>query len=257
MVGGRGERLRPASAGLPKPLVQVAGRPLLAWTIEGLRNRGFERLTLCVGPSADPFMKFLDSSQGRAAAGDLQIHMVEEPKPLGTIGAWLRCALEDGPCLVQNGDVLTSLDQSALMQEHLASTAAWTVASHEAVLRTRFGALEASAEGRLTAYREKPEVRWKFSSGIYVLDSSLQATITTADGLRTCPLPEMLERLGGMGVNVHVAGHRAMWIDINDPDDLRIAERELTEDLQQAILGLGPGPDPQRQTRYGERGWSL
>lgn len=202
-------------------------------------------------------MKFLDTSVGRAAAGDLLIRMVEEPQPLGTIGAWLRCALENGPCLVQNGDVLTSLNQAALMQRHAASTAAWTVASHEAVLRTRFGSLESCPNGRLTAYREKPEVRWDFSSGIYVLDSSLQATITAADDLATRPLPEMLESLGKMGVEVQVAGHRALWMDINDPDDLRIAERELTADLQQAILGLGPGPDPQRQTRYGERGWSL
>jgi NDP-sugar pyrophosphorylase family protein len=257
MVGGRGERLRAASEGNPKPLVSVAGRPLLSWTLEGLRNRGFKRVTLCVGPRAEPFMKFLDSPHGRAATEGLHIAIVEESQPLGTIGAWLRCELEPGPCLVQNGDVLTTLDQAALVQRHMDSGAAWTVATHQAVLRTRFGAIEATPDGRLLSYHEKPEATWEFSSGINVLQDRLQTTILASEEVAALPLPKMLEALVAMGVEVHVARHHALWVDINDPDDLRIAERELDPGLQRAILGHGPGPDPQRRTRFGERGWSF
>ena len=258
MVGGRGERLRAASKGLPKPLVSVAGRPLLAWTLEGLQNRGFQHVTLCVGPSADPFTKFLETSRGLALQKGMGISLVEEPEPLGTIGAWLLTSLDPkAPCYIQNGDVLTSLDPRILMEQHRKSGASWTIAAHEAVLHTRFGELLTHADGTLAAYREKPVHRWNFSSGIYVVDANLQGLLREHPQLSALPLPELLHALPQHGKQVRVEKHQALWLDINDPDDLHIAEREFTSDLQQAVLGKADGPDPARMTRFGERGWSL
>lgn len=258
MVGGRGERLRAVSGGLPKPLVSVAGRPLLAWTLEGLQNRGFKHVTLCVGPSAEPFTKFLETSRGIALQQGMQITLLEEPEPLGTIGAWLLTNLDPNtPCYIQNGDVLTSLDPRAFIEEHLKNGANWTIAAHEAVLHTRFGELLTHADGTLLEYREKPVHRWSFSSGIYVVDANLQDLLHKHPQLARQPLPDLLQALAQRGKKVRVAKHQALWLDINDPDDLHIAERELSIELQQAVVGNAAGPDPGRATRFGERGWSF
>ena len=254
MAGGKGERLAAVSGGLPKPLVRLHERPILAWTLEGLIRRGAQHICVCVGPNAAPFERELVHELSR----EVRIDFVTEEQPLGTIGALLQCPLQaDQPCVVMNGDVITTFDPRLLLQQLEQESSDWCIAAHEASFITRFGEVRANSEGVLAEYREKPRVSHQFSSGIYAISAKVRQHLAESKQLAAEPLPEMLKHLLQQGFQVDLLPHEELWIDINDQDDLAIAERELSKQHLQAIVGLGAAPKREAQPRFGERGWAF
>lgn len=252
MVGGAGQRLQEVTGGRPKPLVLLANRPILAWTLEGLARRGFRRAFLCVGADAAPFRRCV-----RLAPDGLCLEFVTEDYPRGTIGALALCPLEAGhSCLVMNGDVLTTLDCAQFLHSHEQRGDDWSIAAHRAVWRTRFGEVDLDGEGWLTRYREKPEVAHLFSSGVYAVSPAARAWLRARAG--PLPgLPELLPALSQDGLRVRVVPHAARWVDINDADDLCIAARELKPEILDAVAGRRAEPPRSAAPRFGERGWQL
>ena len=116
LAAGRGERLRPLTDTLPKPLVPVGGRPLIAWHLEALARAGVREVVINLSWLGE---------QLRAALGDgarfgVRIHYSEEgPVPLETGGGIFRAMprLGPGPFLVVNADVFCDIDFGTLALE--------------------------------------------------------------------------------------------------------------------------------------------
>lgn len=157
LAGGKGTRLRPVTAGLPKPLVPVANRPLVVHQLRHLAAAGVRDVTLALGYAADRFEGV------RTVADDLglNLRLVVEPAPLGTGGALRWCADagafdDDRPLLWMNGDVVASPNISSLLRFHLERAAAVTFWLTSVRDVTAFGVLELDASGFVERFLEKP-----------------------------------------------------------------------------------------------------
>jgi len=110
LVGGEGTRLRPLTATVPKPVVPLVDRPLIAYMLEWLASHGIDDVIMSCGFLATSVRNVL----GDGSSFGMRLRFVEEPDPRGTAGAlkYAEPMLEER-FLMLNGDVLTDLDLSS------------------------------------------------------------------------------------------------------------------------------------------------
>lgn len=115
-AAGLGERMRPLTDAVPKPLLRAGGRPLIAWHLEKLAAIGVREVVVNTSWLADQFPRAL----GDGERWGLRIHYsYEGPAPLETGGGMLRALplLGDAPFIAVNGDVWTDCDFARLPRE--------------------------------------------------------------------------------------------------------------------------------------------
>jgi MurNAc alpha-1-phosphate uridylyltransferase len=112
LAAGRGERMRPLSDAVPKPLLEVAGEPLVVRQVEALARAGHRDVAI----NASHLAQKLVDALGDGHAHGVRLHWSIEPEPLEVAGglATARPLLADGPVLVVSGDVWTAYDYGAL-----------------------------------------------------------------------------------------------------------------------------------------------
>ena len=217
LAGGKAERLGNAAGGLPKPLVQVAGRPLAAWQVGLLARAGTDRVIVsCNQGSGDQFA---------AALGDLgvEIAIAEEPERLGR-GGGIRFAAgfreETGDTLALNGDELLDVDFARLFEQHRMNGVAATITV--ARPRSPFGVVELEGD-RVSGFAEGGTIECWVSCGVYVLGEEALARFPERGDHETTAFPQLAAegRLGAFR-------HEGLWLTVNTPKDLRRAEEYLS-----------------------------
>ena len=214
LAGGKAERLGDAAAGRPKPLVPVAGRPLVGYQIARLGAAGVDRIIVaCAAGAGSDFERAL-------ADYGVEVVVAEEPEPLGRGGgirmaaAWRR---DPGPTYALNGDELVDVDFAALFARHRESGAAATLT----VARppSPFGVVEIADGDVITGFSEGGRVPYWVSCGIYVLSDEALERFPARGDHETETFPE-LARDG----RLRAYRHEGLWLTVNTPKDLRRAE---------------------------------
>ena len=217
LAAGRGERLRPLTATLPKPLLPVAGRPLLAWTLERLRTAGCEAVAINLHHLG---------SRIRDAFGDrlrgMPLVYSEEPQLLGTAGALppLRGFFEQAErVLVVNGDSLCRWPIEALLAAHARRQPAATLLVHRKADPRAFGGGVALEEDTITAFRpgslayQSARRRLVFA-GAQVLEPELLGRIPEGPGDLVTVL---YEPLLAAGAPLAALVTERLWHDLGTP----------------------------------------
>ena len=221
LAGGRGTRLRSVTGDLPKPMVPVAGRPILERLVLHLIGSGITDVTLAVGFGAD----VIEQHFGDGSAFGCAITYLREDEPRGTAGP-LRGLLDaqddfiasGEPLIVLNGDLVTSFSVSGLLGAHRAGDASLTVAVTDYAHEVPYGVLETdAATGRITALQEKPTWLGVVNAGVYALDPAL---INDIPADRAVPMTELIERCIDRGDTVMAWRVTGEWHDVGQPDDL-------------------------------------
>ncbi|HEX6680416.1 MAG TPA: nucleotidyltransferase family protein [Gaiellaceae bacterium] len=213
LVGGKAERLGDAAGGLPKPLVPVAGRPLVAWQMGLLGRAGVERVILsCNAGSGEQFASALNGVGPELA-------IAEEPERLGR-GGGIRFAAaerrENGEVFALNGDELLDLDFAALLAQHRATGGAATIAVAQP--RSPFGVVELDGD-RVSGFAEGGTIECWVSCGVYLLGEEALERFPERGDHETTAFPELAAE-GKLGA----FRHQGLWLTINTPKDLRRAE---------------------------------
>ena len=221
MAGGRGERMRAGGASIPKPLVPIHGVPLLEWNLATLLRAGFRDLVVAV-PAHTPEIGEFARDRGGALArrSGAALRLFEETRPLGNIGAAAEITPADPELLVVYADNLTALPLPALVEHHRRTNATLTTAVHLEPFRIPFGAVEIE-DGLLVAYREKPELPIRVSSGVYLLGPAAVAAIPRGEPMGAS---DLVNRLLASGARVGAYEHASPWIDVNDVEGVARAE---------------------------------
>ncbi len=218
MAGGPGTRLGQRTRDLPKPLLHVAGRPVLDHVLGGLESSGIERILVSVYYLADKIENFLKERPTNA-----KIDVVHETSRLGTAGALSRIGkgIAAGPLLVVNGDVLTKVDYAALHEFHLRHgyDATIGVARHE--VQIPFGVVRYKEDGLFAGIEEKPRITNFVAAGVYYLS---QQFISLVPPDRPMDMPELLNLGRGIGLRIGIFPIHEYWTDIGRPDDLERAD---------------------------------
>src|SRR3977135_2452278 len=153
LSAGEGTRVRPVTLGRPKPMVEVGGRPLLEHLIGLLRRHGVTHIALNLHYKPEAILDYF----GDGSRFGVRIEYSWEQRLLGTAGAakQLEWFFTD-PFFVLYGDVLTNIDLGALAREHSSHSGLGTLVLYEPDDLTRCGVAEVAADGRVTAFVEKP-----------------------------------------------------------------------------------------------------
>jgi NDP-sugar pyrophosphorylase family protein len=214
LAGGKAERLGDAAGGLPKSLVPVGGRPLLAWQVGRLRHAGVERVIVsCLGGQEAEFERDL---------ADLGVELVcaGEPERLGR-GGGIRYAAASrtrtGDVLAMNGDELVDVDFGALLDRHRATGALATLT----VARppSQFGQVDLTEDDVVTGFHEVSQVPYWVNCGIYVLSEEALARFPEKGDHETTTFPE-LAREG----TLRAFRHTGTWLTVNTPKELKRAD---------------------------------
>lgn len=224
LAGGRGTRLGELTDTTPKPMLEVAGRPILERIVLHLVGSGVRRIALSIGYLGEQIeAHFGDGSE----FGCEVVYLRESPdEPLGT-GGPLRLLTElpappPGPVLVMNGDLVTSFSVGDLLDAHHSSGAVLTLGVREHLHEVPFGVVRfhADASAVVAAIEEKPTWRWTVNAGIYVVDPALLPRVPAG---RLFPITELVQDCLDRSDRVqawHVDGN---WHDIGRPSELRTA----------------------------------
>jgi NDP-mannose synthase len=221
LAGGKGRRLAPFTVVFPKPLVPIGDRPVLEVLLRRLAQFGITEVILSVDHLADLMMAFIEGSPSLKKL--LQISYVRDEKPGGTAGPLAGIEGLDETFLVTNGDVLTTLDLSALIAHHKAQDAALTIAVHKKEVAIDLGVLELQ-DGLVVDYQEKPRLHYNVSMGIYVYEPKVLSYIEKGSYL---DFPDLVLRLIKNGEKVVGFENDAAWLDIGRPEDYARAQEEF------------------------------
>jgi len=220
LAGGKGTRLKPFTATIPKPLLPLDDIPILEIVIRQLVVAGFDRIVLSLGHMHHLFAAiFGDGSQFGA-----KIEFSIEDEPLGTAGP-LRLIREcEDDFLVMNGDILTTLDFRRLFEHHRQQHAWATIAVHAREVKIDYGVVEVAPTGVLASYTEKPSLAYSVSMGINIL--SRQAIEFISPG-RKFDIPDLMIALKGAGKTVCCYETTCYWQDIGRFDDFQKASDDF------------------------------
>jgi mannose-1-phosphate guanylyltransferase len=217
LVGGEGTRLRPLTFTTPKQLLPVAGRPMIERVVDHLARHGIDEAVLSMGYQPDAFLRAYPDG---CCAG-VKLTYATEPEPLDTAGGIAFAARRAGIAetfVAVNGDVLTELDLTALVNFHHTRAGAATIALTPVDDPSRFGVVVTEGAGRVLAFIEKPprgEAPTNLiNAGTYVLEPSVLDRIPS--GRRASVEREVFPSLVSDGALFALASE-ATWVDAGTP----------------------------------------
>jgi NDP-sugar pyrophosphorylase family protein len=240
LVGGEGTRLRPLTTTVPKPLLPIVGLAFLERQLSWLQSHGVDDVVLSLGYLPDAFQEHFPEARYR----DVHLQYAIEQYPLGTAGAIRFAAASAGideRFVVCNGDVLTTLDLTALVDFHIEREAEATIHLTRVDDPSAFGVVPTYDDGEVKAFVEKPPpgaapTDW-INAGTYVLEPSVLQDVPPdlTVSIERETFPRMLDerrRLFAHGTDDY-------WLDIGTPDKYLRAHLDVIA----GALGLPPTPD--------------
>lgn len=224
LAGGYGKRLRPLTIENPKPLLEVAGKPILVHMIEWLKYYGFNEIVLLVGYLKE---KIIEAVGSGSRYGVTVVYSVED-EPLGTGGALRNAAGILGRTekfLVVNGDIITNLDPRPLLQ---VLDKGYYVSIASVQLRSPYGILDLHSDNVVRSFREKPllENYW-INAGVYGGTPRMLEYLPERGDIERETLPRLAQE--GKVVAVKYDISRTYWRSIDSLKDLEEASRDILE----------------------------
>jgi mannose-1-phosphate guanylyltransferase len=217
LVGGEGTRLRPLTYTTPKQLLPVAGVPMLERVVRHLAAHGVDEVILSMGYKPDAFL----AAYPEGTCAGVALRYVVEAEPLDTGGAIAYAADEAAITerfIVVNGDVLTDVNYSALLDMHAARGAWATIGLTPVEDPSRFGVVVTDADGRVTAFIEKPPAGAAptnlINAGVYVMEPA--ALDIVERGRRVSVEREVFPAMVDNGT-LFAAACDGYWIDTGNP----------------------------------------
>jgi len=206
----------------------VGDYPILDILLRQLANQGFKKITLAVGHLAGLIQAYF--KQGRDWG--VELSYAYESTPLGTAGPIGRLPRPENAILVLNGDLLTNLDFSQLVRFHYDNKAIATIGTKRRTESVQFGVVEAAANGQIMEYKEKPNLDYLVSMGVYVFSPSVRDYIPRSEKF---DFPDLVQRLLNDKQRVLAYESDAYWLDIGRPDDYQRANEDFPK-MQQTFL---------------------
>lgn len=219
MAGGLGTRLRPHTQRCPKPMLPVAGKPMLEHIIERAKAEGFGNFIISIQYLGHIIEKYF----GKGDRLGVQIDYLKESVPLGTAGALgLLNPRPELPFVVTNGDVLSDIKYGELLDFHARHSAVATMAVRLHEWQHPFGVVQTQGVD-ITGFEEKPIARTHINAGIYALSPEALHLMTPNSH---CDMPALFEQLQVEGKRTVAYPMHEPWLDVGRPDDLNRANAE-------------------------------
>ena len=217
MAGGRGSRLGPHTQTCPKPLLPVAGKPILEHIVNRAKLEGFSRFVIAIHYLGS----MIEQHFGDGRRLGVSIEYLREPSPLGTAGALaLLSPRPEAPIVVTNGDVITDIRYGEMLDFHVRFAAAATMAVRVHEWQHPFGVIQTSGV-EIVGIEEKPVARTHINAGVYALEPRVLDHLSPTE---RCDMPTLFERLLACRERAVAYPMHEPWLDVGRPDDLERAD---------------------------------
>jgi NDP-sugar pyrophosphorylase family protein len=240
LAGGKGERLRPLTDTLPKPMAPVGGRPILEHQLEWLRAGGVDNAVFLAGYRWEA----IRSHFGDGARQGVRVSYSVESTPLGRGGAIKQgfplAAGDEGPVVVTNGDIITRQPLKEIIDFHRESPARRNgpaVTLMAVPMVSPYGLVDMDEAGSVVGFREKVELPHWINGGVYVIDRDVFSEFPDLGD-------HEVETFPGLAQSGRIAAFRtrSFWTSIDSFKDLREADDFLSrEKASMGSEGVSPG----------------
>jgi len=216
LAGGKGRRLLPVTEFVPKPMLQIQGKPILEHIIERAKAKGFANFVIAIHHLGDLIVShFKDGSEF-----GINIKYICEETPLGTAGALsLLEEIPNSSIVVSNADLLTEIDYGSILDFHQKNKASATMAVQIHEMQNPYGVVQIR-DIDIMGYAEKPISRNLINAGVYVLEPAVIALLVKSE---YCDMPELFERIRKSKQRSIVFPLHERWTDIGRHEDLERA----------------------------------
>ena len=226
LSGGKGERLRPLTDTIPKPMVPVCGKPILWHQIQWLKSGGVTDIVFLAGYNWEAIREFF----GDGSAYDFRAHYSVEDTPLGRGGAIRKgmglVPLGEGSVVVTNGDIITGENLGAIVDSYYRKRKANP--AHQATILVApflspYGLVDLTSQDDVEGFREKVELPYWINGGIYVFSREIEERLPGLGDHETSTFP-------ALAAEGKLAALRssAFWRSVDSFKDLREAEDYLS-----------------------------
>ena len=216
MAGGKGTRLHPQTENCPKPLLPMAGKPILGHIINRAKGQGVSPFVLAIHHLGHMIEEYF----GNGEAFGVKIEYLREESPLGTGGALsLLDPLPNSAFVVTNGDVLTDINYGDLLEFHSQHKAMATMAIRVHEWQNPFGVVETKGV-EIIGYEEKPLSRTYINAGVYVIEPH---AISLMRRSAPCDMPTLFSMIQEQKMRTVVYPIHERWLDVGIPAELQKA----------------------------------
>jgi dTDP-glucose pyrophosphorylase len=224
MAGGKGTRLMPHTENCPKPMVLVAGKPMLQHIIERSQQEGFNHFVLAINYLGHMIEEYF----GDGSRFGVKIDYLREQTSLGTVGALsLLARRPEASFVVTNGDVITDIRYGELLDFHIRHDATATMAVRVHEWQHPFGVVHIKGVD-IVGFEEKPIARTHINAGVYALSPDALDELIQGEH---CDMPTLFERIQAKLLRTVAYPMHEPWLDVGKPEDLKLA-RDQSEQLQ-------------------------
>ena len=216
MAGGKGTSLLPLTQNIPKPMIKVGGKPIIARIIEKLIIEGFENIIISVGHLSEVIEEYVNSSNF-----DASIIFSKEDTPLGTAGS-LSQICKNGinyPILVTNGDILSECNYYKIIEKAKFNNFDAIMLGKEEEYTIPYGVIE-HTNHNWEGIKEKPTYSFMINAGIYVLSKSI---IELIEDNQYLDMPTLFKKAKELNLKLGVESTSQYWIDIGRHETLESA----------------------------------
>jgi mannose-1-phosphate guanylyltransferase len=229
LAGGLGTRLRPYTFLLPKPMLPVGPKPIMEHILEWLKESGFTDVVVSTGYLG----KMLQEYFGNGREWGVRISYATSPHPLGTAGQLKAAEAKiKGRFVCVYGDALLDFDLRKAMDFHDAKRAMATMVLMKYSTELKYGFMETDKDGRLTEWKEKPEISGYINVGCYVMERSFLRYIPSG---RVYEMNYAFREAQAKGAPLYAVKVEGTFVDIGDRKSYRDANELYTRNMGQGV----------------------
>ncbi len=220
MAGGKGERLKPLTEHIPKPLLPVGEKPIIEHGINHYVSFGIDNIHVTTNYLAEQLETFISSKKSE----QININGIQETKFMGTIGAIkLINNFKHDVILVSNSDLLTNVDIEQFYLSFLQNNSDCAILSVPFKIEVPYGVLEVDNE-TLTRIEEKPTYTYNTNGGMYLIKKELLNLIPNDTAFSAVDFIELLMR---KNKKITLFQHYGYWLDIGNHNDYKRAQHDI------------------------------
>lgn len=221
MAGGKGERLKPLTDRIPKPMLKIGDKAIIIRNIERLANFGISKFHISVRHMADQIEEGVKST----LIDNVSFNFVKEDKPLGTIGSLkLVSNFSNDFILVMNSDLLTNIDFKDFYERFIDTASDMLVATVPYHVDVPYAVMNINEEEEVVSFSEKPRYTYYSNAGIYIFKKELVNLIPDNCAFDATHFMEVVIANNKKLASYPILGY---WLDIGRIEDFYKAQEDI------------------------------
>jgi dTDP-glucose pyrophosphorylase len=220
MAGGRGERLKPLTDTIPKPMLKIGDKPIIEHNIDNLIKYGIDDFHISIRYLGEQIENYFGNGNNKG----VHIDYVTENMPLGTIGSARNVKkFKNNFVLVTNSDLLTDLNYEDFFMDFIHKQADISVITIPYSVSIPYAVLELQ-EGQVKSLKEKPTYTYYSNGGIYLMKKEVVDLIPEDTFFNATDFLELLISLNKKVISYNLTGY---WLDIGQHEDFKKAQEDI------------------------------